>query len=66
MAFTIEQFGDAIKARTPLQRIGTPEDAVGPALYLASRAGAWVNGATIVVDGGANVAMPNQWTTSKL
>lgn len=66
MAHTLEQFGDYIKSGTPLQRIGTPEDIVGATLYLTSRAGAWVNGATITIDGGATVAMRNQWTSSKL
>jgi len=39
-------------ARTPLGRIGTPEDVVGPAVFLASRDAAFVTGTTLVVDGG--------------
>jgi NAD(P)-dependent dehydrogenase (short-subunit alcohol dehydrogenase family) len=39
--------GDAIA-----RRIGTPEDMAGAAVYLASRAGDYVVGSTIVVDGG--------------
>ena len=31
-------------ARVPLKRAGTPEDVAGTALFLASRAGAYVNG----------------------
>jgi NAD(P)-dependent dehydrogenase (short-subunit alcohol dehydrogenase family) len=52
MAATLERFGDSIRKTNPLGRIGEPEDMAGVAIYLASRAGAYVNGATIPVDGG--------------
>lgn len=52
MAATLESFGDSIAASAPLKRIGTPEDMAGVAIYLASRAGAYVTGAVIPVDGG--------------
>ena len=38
--------------RTPLRRIGQPEDVVGPVLFFASDDAAWCTGATLVVDGG--------------
>jgi len=38
---------------TPLRRLGEPDDIAGAAVFLASRAGAWMTGQTIVVDGGA-------------
>ena len=38
---------------TPLRRLGEPDDLAGAAIYLASRAGAWTTGQTLVVDGGA-------------
>jgi len=38
---------------TPLRRLGEPDDIAGAAVYLASRAGAWTTGQTIVVDGGS-------------
>ena len=50
--FTMEDFGDAIVASVPRGRIGQPEDMAGVAIYLASRAGAYVTGAVIPVDGG--------------
>ena len=37
---------------TPLRRLGDPDDIAGAAVFLAGRAGAWVTGQTIVVDGG--------------
>ena len=52
MAKTLENFGDQIAASNPLGRIGHPDDMAGVAIYLASRAGAYVNGAIIPVDGG--------------
>lgn len=38
---------------TPLKRIGEPEEIAGAAVYLASRAGAYMTGQMMVVDGGA-------------
>ena len=43
---------DEVAARTPAGRIGQPEDMAGAAIYLASRAGDYVVGSTLVVDGG--------------
>ncbi|MGI9169173.1 MAG: SDR family oxidoreductase [Caulobacteraceae bacterium] len=40
-------------AATPLRRLGEPDDIAGAAVFLASRAGAWMTGQTVVVDGGA-------------
>ena len=52
MAETLERFRDAIIDSCPMGRIGEPEDMAGVAIYLASRAGAYVTGAVIPVDGG--------------
>jgi NAD(P)-dependent dehydrogenase (short-subunit alcohol dehydrogenase family) len=43
------------EAETPLRRLGQPEDMAGAALLLASRAGAYITGQTIVVDGGTMI-----------
>ena len=52
MRATLERFGDSIEKSTPLGRIGRPDDMAGIAVYLSSRAGAYVTGAVIPVDGG--------------
>ena len=44
--------GDAIAKGIPSKRIGVDEDMAGTAIYLASRAGDYVVGETIAVDGG--------------
>ena len=52
MAATLEAFGDSIAKSSPLGRIGRADDMAGVAVYLASRAGSYVTGAVIPVDGG--------------
>lgn len=48
--------GDAVAHRVPAGRVGGTEDMAGAAIYLASRAGDYVVGETIVVDGGVTIA----------
>ena len=43
-------------AGTPLRRLGEPEDIAGIAVYLASDAGRWTTGQSLVVDGGMSIA----------
>src|SRR5581483_5982536 len=50
MAETLRNFGDSIAASSPLGRIGRPDDMAGAAIFLSSRAGAYVTGAVIPVD----------------
>ncbi len=46
--------GDALSNVIPSRRIGTAEDMAGAAIYLASRAGDYVVGSTLIVDGGVS------------
>ncbi|KAK4033639.1 Rhamnolipids biosynthesis 3-oxoacyl-reductase [Parachaetomium inaequale] len=55
MAATLENFGEEIKGANPLGRIGVPADVGGACLFLASRAGGFVNGATVALDGGVSL-----------
>jgi NAD(P)-dependent dehydrogenase (short-subunit alcohol dehydrogenase family) len=48
--------GPEVAKRIPSRRIGTDEDMAGAAIFLASRAGDYVVGSTIVVDGGVSYA----------
>ncbi len=48
--------GDEVARLIPARRIGTDEDMAGAAIYLASRAGDYVVGSTLVVDGGVTHA----------
>jgi len=54
MAFALDDpvARQEIEADVPLGRIGTPDDIVGATVFLASRAGAYLTGALIPVDGG--------------
>ena len=55
MAATLKNFGDVIVEGIPLGRIGSPQDVAGACLFLSSRAGSYVNGSTIALDGGSLV-----------
>lgn len=54
MAFVLDdpEARAGIESRNPLGRVGSPEDAAGTAIYLCSRAGAYLTGVVIPVDGG--------------
>ena len=52
MAATLDAFGEEIAASAPLGRIGRDDDMAGIAVFLASRAGAYLTGTVIPVDGG--------------
>ena len=46
-----------VTARTPLRRLGNPEDVGHAVLYLSTPAGSFVSGASLVVDGGMSVGL---------
>jgi len=52
MAATLAAFEEQIVASAPLKRIGRPDDMAGTAIFLSSRAGAYLTGTIIPVDGG--------------
>ena len=54
-----QQLREGIQARTPLGRIGEPDDIGGLAAFLASSAASFITGQILVVDGG--VTTTNAW-----
>lgn len=50
-----ETYADTVK-HYPLRRIGEPDEIAGAAIYLASAAGSFTTGQTLVVDGGGTIA----------
>jgi len=52
MKQTLERMGDQLASMSPLARIGRGDDIGGAAIFLASRAGSYVTGSVIAIDGG--------------
>lgn len=52
LAPMVEQMGDELRAGVPLGRFGQPDDMAGLAIFLASRAAAFITGTVIPIDGG--------------
>ncbi|KAJ8083828.1 hypothetical protein PM082_002594 [Marasmius tenuissimus] len=55
-AHTVRTVGDSLTQSVPLRRSGKPEDIIGTTLFLSSSAGAYINGATVALDGGLLVS----------
>ncbi len=53
---TVEEYLAAMRGRIPLGRVGEPIDVAGAVILLASDAGRFITGQSIVVDGGATIA----------
>ena len=53
-------FDSFILAKTPAERWGTPQDLIGPAVFLASEASDFVNGHILYVDGGILASIGKQ------
>ena len=45
----------SVLTNTPMKRIGEPDEIAGVAVMLASKAGDYINGQTIVIDGGTTI-----------
>lgn len=56
MKATLESFEQEIAGGLAISRIGEPSDVGGACLWLSSKAGAWVTGAIIPIDGGGLVS----------
>lgn len=52
---TSDEMRKMVESMVPRGRVGTPEDLAGAAVYLASRAGAYVTGSVIPVEGGLSI-----------
>ena len=48
----VEAIAEAYKERIPMRRPGDPDEIAGPALFLVSDDASYVNGASLIVDGG--------------
>lgn len=46
-----------LERRTPLGRVGEPDDLAGPAIFLASNLSKYVSGAQLLVDGGLSISL---------
>ncbi|PVU96733.1 hypothetical protein BB561_000994 [Smittium simulii] len=56
MKETLDKHGQEIVKKVPMGRIGEPDDMAGVCIYLSSKAGNYVNGSVIVVDGGSSIS----------
>jgi tropinone reductase I len=50
-----KDFADAVISRTPMQKVGEPEDVAGAVAFLCMPAATYITGQTLVVDGGFTI-----------
>jgi NAD(P)-dependent dehydrogenase (short-subunit alcohol dehydrogenase family) len=55
--FAVPLFFERFEAQAPMNRVGDPDELMGPVLFLASDASSFVTGQTIVVDGGLSCTL---------
>jgi len=55
MAETLKKFNDIIISESLMNRIGQPKDIAGACIFLSSKAGSWITGTIITLDGGTVV-----------
>lgn len=48
---------EMVSGQIPMRRFGLPDDIAGAAVFMASDAGAWMNGQHITIDGGALIGL---------
>lgn len=56
-ALTDEAYRDKLTQSIPLKRAGRPEEVAGVAVFLASKAGAYITGSTVTIDGGLSLEL---------
>ena len=49
--------GEELRQKVPVGRLGRPDDLVGAAMLLCSDAGSYINGISLMVDGGRSVGL---------
>ena len=52
----IPEMNEPVIARTPMKRWGTPDEIAGCVLFLSSTSASFINGQTVLVDGGYSIA----------
>lgn len=57
MELPLAEHGDEIRAKSPVHRIGSPDDAAALAIFLSSRGSSFITGTTIPLDGGLSTTM---------
>lgn len=56
-AMTDEAYRDKLTKDIPLKRAGQPEEVAGVAVFLAAKAGAYITGSTVTIDGGLSLVL---------